>query len=316
MFVEPDIMTGCPIPLLYHTAGASNMGSTAHAKITDALKGIPSYIAFRAGHISAPAYQTWIENEGSQKVPSLTEDQLNRSARFPHDLHIFVSRALAHCRALDILPDDRYDPATIEKAFSDVFSKYNHGRNLTYIFPEESALLYAIVRIAKPRHAVFAGSYYGYWGVAAKAACRDMDTSLIDIDPVVMALASQNFANLGLDQNVSFLVDDAEAVIPSLDAIDLLVLDATGPACEEVHMDYREKAIYFPHLQAAMARLAPGALVVAHNVLLENFTGGRFWEEKKNAYRKQYVKFLALVSADFVWTVIDSTEGVLVARKR
>jgi len=294
------------------------MGSTAHSKITQALKPFPSYTAFRNGQISAAVYQKWIDKEGSLKVVSLTEDQINRSSRFPHDLHDFVTRAVAHCRALDILPNDRYHPASIDQAFSDIFSRYNHAENLTYIFPEETALLYAIVQSAQPRRAVFAGSYYGYWAAAAKAAHRDLDITLIDINPVVMNLASQNFADLGLVKNAKFIVEDAETVLTSLDAesIDLLVLDATGPNSEEIHEEYREKAIYFPHLQAAMENLAPGALVVAHNVILSNFTGGGFWEEKQKEYRRQYIKFLALLQKDFVYTVLDSTEGVLVARKR
>ena len=160
------------------------------------------------------------------------------------------------------------------------------------------------------------GSYYGYWAAAAKAANPDLYVTLIDINPAVMNLASRNFAELGLAKGVKFCVDDAEALASSLEAIDLLVLDATGPSSEDVAEDYRDKAIYFPHLKAALGSLAPGALVVAHNVMLSNFTGGKYFAEKQKNYRKQYTKFLTLIQENFVYTVVDTTEGTLVARKR
>jgi len=292
------------------------MGGTARSKIESILKFSPLYTAFRNGQISATFYQKWIEKEGSVIFDSLTEDQINRSARFPYEQHDFLSRALAHCRALDLIPDDQYDAAAIERVASELLSKYNHGDYITHIFPEESALLYSLVRSTQPRHAVFMGSYYGYWAAAAKAADPDLYATLIDINPVVMNLASRNFAELGLAKGVKFCVDDAEALGSSLEAIDLLVLDATGPSSEDIAEDYRDKAIYFPHLKAALGSLAPGALVVAHNVMLSNFTGGKYFAEKQKNYRKQYTKFLTLIQENFVYTVVDTTEGTLVARKR
>lgn len=292
------------------------MGGTAHAKIESVLKCSPQYAAFRTGQISVTAYQKWVEKEGSVTFDFLGEDQINRSARFPYEHHDFLSRALAHCRALDLIPDHWYDAATIKRFAAEVLSKYDHGENMTHIFPEESALLYSLVRSKQPSHAVFMGSYYGYWAVAAKAAKPDLCVTLIDINPTVMNLASRNFANLGLAQGVQFCVEDAETLAPSLGPIDLLVLDATGPSSEDVAEDYRDKAIYFPHLKAALGNLVPGALVVAHNVILSNFTRGKYFAKKQESYRRQYMKFLKLLQENFIYTVIDTTEGTLIARKR
>ena len=50
-----------------------------------------------------------------------------------------------------------------------------------------------------------------------------------------------------------------------------------------------------------------GALVVAHNVILANFTDGPYFEAKQQNYRSQHAKFLPLLRGHFVFTVIDST---------
>jgi predicted O-methyltransferase YrrM len=160
------------------------------------------------------------------------------------------------------------------------------------------------------------GSYYGYWALAAKAGCADLDITLIDINAVVMDLAEENFKGLALEHDTTFAVGNAEEEVANLGTIDLLILDAEGPKSEDIPADYRDKAIYYPHLKAALPQLAPGALVVAHNVILSNFTEGVYFESKQRYYREQYAKFLPLLQKHFIYTVIDSTEGTLVARKR
>ena len=160
------------------------------------------------------------------------------------------------------------------------------------------------------------GSYYGYWAVAAKAAYLDLDITLFDVDSAVMDLSRKNFERLGLARGTTFTVGDAEVLAAGLRDIDLLILDAEGPKSEGVAVDYRDKAIYYPLLKAAFSILAPGALVIAHNVILSNFTDGFYFEEKQDNYRKQYSKFLPFLREHFLYTVIDSTEGTLVARKR
>ena len=294
----------------------TNMTGCIYTKIDDALAIHASYTAFRRGEIGVPAYQKWVETNGIATEVSLNQDQINLSARFPHDKHEFMRRAMAQCRALDMIDNDHYDAELVEHHLSDVDMMYDHGKYTTYIFPEENALLYAIVRNARPRRAACMGGYYGYWAVAAKAAHPDLDLTLLDVDPKVMQLARQNFEHLQLEHKTTFLVGDAEDLARELRSIDLLILDAEGPKSESVPEDYRDKAIYFPLLKAASAVLAPGALVVAHNVILSNFTGSTYFEEKQRSYRKQYTKFLLLLREQFFFTVIDSTEGILVARKR
>src|SRR5579862_9082043 len=185
------------------------MSGTAYAKIDRALSSSTSYVASRRGEISVAAYQKWAEGEGSVTTTSLNEDQINLSARFPNDKHDFVRRAMSQCRALDIIADDHYDAEIVEQDLAKVDAGYDHGNYLTYIFPEENALLYAIVRNVRPRRAACMGSYYGYWAVAAKAAHPDLVMTLLDVNPAVMDLSRKNFEHLGLARDTTFTVGDA-----------------------------------------------------------------------------------------------------------
>jgi len=291
------------------------MGGTAYSQINKALSCFDTYVAFRHGVLTATAYQKWIEREGQIWLSNtLTEDQINLSARFPGDNEDFVRRALSQCRALDIIPDDKYHEGSAQQFLANITS-WNHKDRVTHIFPEEALLMFALVQNTRPRRAAYMGSYYGYWAIAAKMANPDLEMTLLDIDGSAMELAQENFERLGLAHSMSFTVDDAEKVAPTLENVDLLVLGATGPK-SDVQEDYRDKAIYYPHLKAGLEILNPGGLIVVHSVILSNFTGGFFWEEKQNNYRKQYRKFLGLLNEYCVSIVLDSTEGTLVARKR
>lgn len=218
----------------------------------------------------------------------MNEDQTNLSARFPHDKHDFVRRALSQCRSLDILDDDQYDTESVEQNLSKIDAAFDHENFLKYVFPEENALLYTTVRNARPRRAACIGSYYGYWALTAKAACTDISITLLDIDATVMSLAEKTFQHLGLTHNATFALGNAEELVATLGPLDLLILDAEGPKSEDVPEDYRDKGIYYPHLKSALENLVPGALVVAHNVILGNFTQGVYFEGRQRYYREQY----------------------------
>ncbi|KAK6537419.1 hypothetical protein TWF694_011606 [Orbilia ellipsospora] len=295
--------------------GAREMGGTIFTEINQVLSSFPPFNSFRGGEISATEYQKWVQEDGFGTVEGLNEDKINLSARFPRDKHEFVRMVLSQCRALDIIDDDSYDAKDTDEALGKVEASYEHGKYATYIFPEESALLYAIVRNARPARAVFMGSYYGYWAIAAKAAMPTMDLTLLDINQEVMEVAQKSFGNCGLNVKTKFTVADAEEEVAGIEDIDLLVLDAEGPKSNAIPEDYRDKAIYYPHLKAALNNLKSGALLVAHNVILSNFTGGAYFEEKQRYYRQQYKKFLPLLQENFTYIVLDSTEGTLVARK-
>jgi predicted O-methyltransferase YrrM len=292
------------------------MVGTAFRNIDQSLGGSPAYIAFRNGETSPQAYQQWIEREGFRTMGALNEDQINLSARFPRETKTFMRQALSQCKNHDITIHDDLENDDTDKILTQVASEFDHGSYLTYIFPEEFAFLYAIVKIARPRRAAFMGSFYGYWAMAARLANKEMEMTLLDVSRTVMDVAQRNFQNFGLERKTQFVVADAEAFISRLKDVDLLVLDAEGPKSEDMPPDYRDKAIYYPHLKAAFDYLAPGALLVAHNVILANFTGSSYFEAKQQSYRSQYTKFLPFVREHFVYTIIDSTEGMLVGRKR
>ncbi|KAJ8128090.1 hypothetical protein O1611_g5545 [Lasiodiplodia mahajangana] len=293
------------------------MPGTIYDRINLILGDTPIYKAFRRGEIGVAKYQQWIEIEShnTQAVQQLNEDQLNLSGRTPVNKQEFVQRALSQCMAHDIIADDHFDAGEVRKELTRIDSGYDHGGFSTYIFPGENDVLYAIVRKTRPGRAVFMGSYYGYRAAMAKAAHPTMELALVDINTVVMARASENFARLGLAGGTRFVTGDAETFAGELEELDLAVLDAEGPKSEDVPEDYRDKAIYYPHLRAMLDKLRSGAIVIAHNVILSNFSGSGYFSKKQENYRQQYSKFLPLFKTGFAYTIIDSTEGMLVARK-
>lgn len=240
---------------------------TIYNNIEKALGPISVYNSFRRGDIGVEAYQLWIENESHQspEVAVLNSDQLNLSGRFPRDKHEFVQRALSQCMAHDVVTGDQYNKEATEQAMARIDAGYKHDSLFTYIFPEESAFLYAVVNNEQPRRAAFLGSYYGYWAAAAKAAYPAMELTLVDINPLVTSQATRNFGDLGLEARTHFVTGDAEVHARSLRGLDLVILDAEGPrGDDDVPQDYRDKAIYYPHLKAVIDNMLPGSLLIAH----------------------------------------------------
>ena len=74
----------------------------------------------------------------------------------------------------------------------------------------------------------------------------------IEIEPARQAAAGQRLASLGLGDRVDFVLADAGQVLAQYDALELVLIDC-------------EKEDYERFL--ALLRLAPGALVVADNIL-------------------------------------------------
>ncbi|KAK7222791.1 hypothetical protein V2G26_010794 [Clonostachys chloroleuca] len=148
--------------------------------------------------------------------------------------------------ALDILPKDEF-PLTVEEDVENVTANYEHGNYLTYISPEEFALLFAIVHNQLPQKAVFMGSSYCILGYGSKRCSSRMALTLIDVDPVVMRLAEHNFEDAHLVDNTEFLVGDAEMLVKEIQ-----VLDAEGPKSEDMPDDSCDKAIYYRQLKAAI----------------------------------------------------------------
>jgi predicted O-methyltransferase YrrM len=98
------------------------------------------------------------------------------------------------------------------------------------------------------------GGSSGLSTIALAAAARRTGGHLvsIEIEPVRQGLARQRLAQLGLAPDVDFVLADAGEVLGRYDALEFVLID-----CEKE--DYQRFL--------ALLRLAPGAVVVADNIL-------------------------------------------------
>ena len=149
---------------------------------------------------------------------------------------------------------------------------YNHGEFFTCIYPEDERLLYAIAKIAQPKTAFLAGSYYGYFAIWAMKTIKEKGGTFVlaDVDSEVCELSRENFEKLGYGDNVNVYCEDAEKILSErTETIDMLLLDATG-RWDDPRPEYRGKRIYGSFLKAAKHLLKKGSVIVIHNMEPEN----------------------------------------------
>ncbi|MCL2773273.1 MAG: class I SAM-dependent methyltransferase [Oscillospiraceae bacterium] len=149
---------------------------------------------------------------------------------------------------------------------------YNHGKFITFIYPEDERLLYAVTKITQPKKIFVAGSYYGYFAVwAMKTISENGGTAILsDINGEVCELAKENFEKLGYGNNAEIYCEDSETLLARrTESIDMLVLDATGKY-DDLRPEYRGKRIYGALLKDAEHLLKKGSAIVIHNMEPEN----------------------------------------------
>jgi predicted O-methyltransferase YrrM len=290
----------------------------AYDFINSRLGEFPQYQAFRAGELARAEYCRWL-NSGVAELggTGLNEDQLNLSSRFPVDERAFVADALDQLAAQGLLSGTDYPEAEFDQLWRTVGAKLRHGGFMTYIFPEEARLLFAIAHIAQPRTMVFPGSYYGYWAVWALPGISKVGgrATLIDIDRKAGAVALANLTELGMADNVSYVDSDAFAYGATLSEVDMVIIDAEGP--KDVGPEHlRDKAIYAPIMAATTPALRPGGLLVAHNMLLENLTDNAYFSGRIANNERQYAKFHEHLDQHYDrQLVLPSSEGVGLYRR-
>jgi predicted O-methyltransferase YrrM len=187
---------------------------------------------------------------------------------------------------------------------------------VTFVYPEEERLLFALSHVLAPASSVALGSFYGYaavWLLPGIVAAGGV-LSLVDVDPDAMALAEANVDALGYRDHARFEIADATRWTAT-EQVDLCFLDAEGPK-DGVSPDLRDKAVYGPVLEQAAAKIRPGGLLVAHNVLEDDLPRTRFLSERVRSYRDQQRRFRAELERSFDRTaVLATTEGMGVYRR-
>lgn len=175
-----------------------------------------------------------------------------------------VDAALAEMHEAGILPHTSYDHATMLAHRQAVAEQFEIP--WTAITPRMQRLLYAINAIAQPQNLIAAGVFCGNTFISnagaaiGPGACYTAKQLIgVEIKPKEAERAERNVRRLDPTGVARVVAADAVDVCRDFpEPIHLLYLDADGPP-------ELGKGIYLTILQAAFAKVPPGALVLAHN---------------------------------------------------
>ncbi len=279
--------------------------------VASVLARYPEFALRRAGRLADDAWCAFVDRTSAElRAAGVPEGETHFAKRFPGAPERFVRDALARLVRAGVLRSAAYDEAAADAAAAGA-ARYDHGGLGTYIYPEEGRLLFALADLTRPSHAVFLGSYYGYWAAWAvpAIAARGGRVTLVDPDPTACAVARRNFAPYGDAVRVATATGE-DALANGIAPIDLVVIDAELP---RTHPDpeLRGKGLYRALLGAALPRLAPNAHVVAHNILLADATGDAALAAVAARNAGELGPFLALAARELdAFAELASTEGV------
>ncbi|MBP2857290.1 hypothetical protein J8657_06715 [Dickeya oryzae] len=296
------------------------MPGTAYQIICNALNNNPEFHSFRENQISRKEYfKNIVEKKDSLLGREFNEDMLNLSARMPSDPDAFVDELLNELYKMDIIPNTIYDKNLYSNTEKIIAENFLHRDRKTFIFPEESRLIFALADILKPKRIAFMGSYYAFWAIWTLPVLPNGSSIwLMDIDETCQVLARENITSLGLGKQVNIYHEsqDAIASITNITDLDWIVLDAEGPKTGPDDEDLIDKAIYYPMIRQGYTSLNEGGLMIAHNILLENTTDSPYIQEKIDWNTKMFSKFIPFLNQNFrSFTHFESTEGVGIAKK-
>jgi predicted O-methyltransferase YrrM len=183
----------------------------------------------------------------------------------PPDREIaIVDEALGVLRSAGVVPHADYDRDKMlahRRAVRELFEI-----PWTAITPRMQRLLYAINAIVQPANLIAAGIFCGNTFISnagaavGPGACYQAEQLLgVEIDAEKAALAERNVRRIDPTGVARIVADDAIDVAAAFDApIRALYLDADGPP-------EKGKGIYHDILAAALDRIPPGGVVLAHN---------------------------------------------------
>jgi predicted O-methyltransferase YrrM len=282
------------------------------------LKDSPEFQSFRSGKLSRKKYGQLLERLAPELISAgLPAEDIEYAKRFPVSNEQFVDTALNDLVSRGILEKSSYDKE-LYKILEKELDSFDHQNSRTYIYPEESLLLFAAADIFKPKNAVFLGSYYGYWAYPAAAAIFRSGgrVSLVDPDQSTQEIARANFSRTNHTKSVEYAVMTGEEFLAQTDQLfDLVVIDAEVP---RTHPDpqQRGKGIYYSLLKQSLPHLAPDALLVCHNILFTHFEESDFFESVIKRNHAELDLFLELARKEFPdFTEYTSTEGVGIGRR-
>jgi len=296
-----------------------NFTGTIFSYIEKVLGEYQFYKSFRQGKITREAYYTYlIAHEPELKTKNLTEDQIHLSARFPLSEEQFVDEILASLQKQGVIQNTEYSKEAFSEYRKTIYLNYKHGKYYTFIFPEEERIIYALTQIVKPVTVVLLGSYYGYWGIWAMPAVKEVGglAYFVDLNEEVNKIANINLENFGYQGYFQVITQEGVDFMRQKNMrYDFAVLDAEGKA-NHLNPDYRGKAIYYPLIKEGIKHINDGGLFLCHNILLENYLTDPYFENKIAKNFQEYAKFLPFVNKSFKFSLnYSTTEGIGVYKK-
>lgn len=277
-----------------------------------------SYHHFCAGVLTPRDFAEFLDdNRAALVAAGVPDEDVDYAKRYPPNRDNFLREALTTLFESGVIAGDDFDAQQLRKARKRL-GQWDHRDRTTYIYPEEAEILAVLANLRRPRHVAFLGAYYGYWAgaVLPALAASDGKAVLIDPDPDCCAHAVDNLS-AEMDQGlVDVICATGEAYLAHPGPnFDMVVIDA------EVSRDHpdpglRGKGVYASLFAAALPRLTKDALVVCHNILLNDHTGSPVLAKALERNHHELAEFEALVRANLSnWVRIPSTEGVGVGRR-
>lgn len=253
-----------------------------------------------------------------QYIKGCPKDQVNKwifYARIQQDEKTFVEaflRGYFNTLDADMKEYDEEYTAYLNSILSADFSTHYK----TFIYPEESRLLYYLTRVLRPRKVLVLGSYFGFWAsfcVSAMSKYFHGQIDLFDVDADVSTVSKQLFTsvlpNCGVDVNFynSNILDDVSDLGSNYD---LVILDAETPL-DHPDPELRDKAIYAPLIRQVIPHLSTDSVLVAHNILFSDQTGIPELSAKAEYNRQNMGGFMELMKERATFSVeVPTTEGV------
>jgi predicted O-methyltransferase YrrM len=295
-------------------------GGPVAALIDEGMAGFGPFRRFMAEELTRLAYSEEVIASREELVAStgLTRNEVSLSVRLPLDIDGFTFAAYgATAAAMGLLPLSKNVGERLGWA-RDAIAGYDHGVRKTYIFPEEGALAYLIAAASGAKSMISLGSYYGYWSAwAALGLTRGAKLTLVDSDPAVCAAAEANFDRLDVEADVGVVCAEATAFLRgSSERYDFALLDAEGPLNPE-DPRMRRKAVYGPIVEAFLPVAAPGALLLAHNILLGHPFPDPYFDCLVTVNKEELLEFhQRLANATLAEITVSTVEGTGVYRLR
>jgi predicted O-methyltransferase YrrM len=167
---------------------------------------------------------------------------------------------------------------------------------LLAVGPAVGQLLNLLVRELHPYTVVEVGASYGYSTVWLAEAARAVGSRLVSMEivPGKVDYARSRLAEAGLQEQVNFMIGDAQDSIRALEGpVDFVLMDLW-------------KELYTPCFELLLPRLSQGALIVADNMM------------HPEHFREDAARYRQAVAAtgEFDTIVLPIGDGIALSRRR